>query len=232
MLSEYHKESIFAIMMLLRQIGYLLHKELLMELRSSYAISGILLYVFATVFVVYRVFIRLEPNAWNAMFWIVLLFASVNAVVKSFVQESGTRQLYYYTLMNPLAVVLSKMIYNATLLTIISLLVWLGFSFLGDSPVRETGMFLIAILLGSLGFSITFTFISAISVKADNSATLMAILSFPLVIPILMTVLKLTAGALRLMRDTAINQDILILLGIDLLLVAMAIVLYPFLWRD
>jgi heme exporter protein B len=232
MLSEYHKESIFAIMMLLRQIGYLLHKELLMELRSSYAISGILLYVFATVFVVYRVFIRLEPNAWNAMFWIVLLFASVNAVVKSFVQESGTRQLYYYTLMNPLAVVLSKMIYNATLLTIISLLVWLGFSFLGDSPVRETGMFLLAILLGSLGFSITFTFISAISVKADNSATLMAILSFPLVIPILMTVLKLTAGALRLMRDTAINQDILILLGIDLLLIAMAIVLYPFLWRD
>ena len=219
-------------MILLRQIGYLLHKELLMELRSSYAISGILLYVFATVFVVYRVFIRLEPNAWNAMFWIVLLFASVNAVVKSFVQESGARQLYYYTLMNPLAVVLSKMIYNTSLLTIISLLVWLGFSFLGDSPVRETGMFLLAILLGSLGFSITFTFISAISVKADNSATLMAILSFPLVIPILMTVLKLTAGALRLMRDTAINQDIIILLGIDLLLIAMAIVLYPFLWRD
>lgn len=232
MLSEYHKESIFAIMILLRQIGYLLHKELLMELRSSYAISGILLYVFATVFVVYRVFIRLEPNAWNAMFWIVLLFASVNAVVKSFVQESGARQLYYYTLMNPLAVVLSKMIYNTSLLTIISLLVWLGFSFLGDSPVHETGMFLLAILLGSLGFSITFTFISAISVKADNSATLMAILSFPLVIPILMTVLKLTAGALRLMRDTAINQDIIILLGIDLLLIAMAIVLYPFLWRD
>ena len=229
---EYDKGSIFAIMILIRQIGYLLRKEFLMEWRSSYAISGVLLYVFATVFVVYRVFIRLEPNAWNAMFWIVLLFAAINAVVKSFVQESGSRQLYFYTLMDPLAVILSKMLYNTGLLMLISLLVWLGFSFLGNSPVRETGMFLLAIFLGSLGFSITFTFISAISVKADNSATLMAILSFPLIIPILMTVLKLTAGALRLLRDTAINYDIYTLLGIDLLLLAMAIVLYPFLWRD
>lgn len=219
-------------MMLLRQIGFLLRKELLLELRSNYAISGILLYVLATVFVVYRVFIRLEPNVWNAMFWVVLLFASVNAVVKSFVQESGARQLYYYTLADPIAVILSKMIYNAGLLLVISLLVWAGFTFLGDSPVKETGLFITALFLGSVGFSITFTFISAISAKADNSATLMAILAFPLVIPILMTVLKLSAGALRLLRDTGVSNDMLILLGIDLLLLAMALVLYPFLWRD
>jgi len=219
-------------MIFLRQFFALLHKELLLEWRSNYAISGILLYVLATVFVVYRVFIRLEPNVWNAMFWVVLLFAAVNAVVKSFVQESGARQLYYYVLANPLAVLTAKMIYNALLLLAISFLVWAGFTFFGNSPVKETGLFLIALFLGSLGFSITLTFISAISAKADNNATLMAILAFPLVIPILMTVLKLTAGALRLLRDTSVNTDMLILVAIDMLLVAMALVLYPFLWRD
>ena len=219
-------------MILLKQVGYLLRKELKLELRSNYAISGILLYVLATVFVVYRVFIRLEPNVWNAMFWVVLLFASVNAVVKSFIQESGSRQLYYYTLADPIAIILSKMIYNAALLLVISFLVWGGFVFFGGSPVKEMTLFLLALLLGSVGFSITFTFVSAISAKADNNATLMAILAFPLVIPILMTVLKLTAGALRLLRDTSVNNDMFILLGIDLLLLAMALVLYPFLWRD
>ena len=219
-------------MIFLRQVFALLHKELLLEWRSNYAISGILLYVLATVFVVYRVFIRLEPNVWNAMFWVVLLFAAVNAVVKSFVQESGARQLYYYVLADPLAVLSAKMIYNALLLSVISFLVWAGFTFLGDSPVKETGLFLTALFLGSMGFSITLTFISAISAKADNNATLMAILAFPLIIPILMTVLKLTAGALRLLRDTDNNTDILILVAIDMLLVAMALVLYPFLWRD
>lgn len=219
-------------MNLLRQIRYLLHKEMLLEWRSFYALGGILLYVMATVFVVYRVFIRLEANVWNAMFWVVLLFAAVNAVVKSFVQESGARQMYYYMLVEPVAVLLSKIIYNAALLLLISFLVWAGFAFLGDSPVKETGMFLLALLLGSMGFSITFTFIAAISAKADNNATLMAILAFPLVIPILMTVLKLTAGALRLVRDTSVSSDMLILVAIDLLLLAMALVLYPFLWRD
>ncbi len=219
-------------MNLLHQIRYLLHKEILLEWRSFYALSGILLYVMATVFVVYRVFIRLEPDAWNAMFWMVLLFAAVNAVVKSFVQESGARQMYYYMLTAPVAVLLSKFVYNAALLLLISLLVWAGFTFLGDSPVKETGMFLLALSLGSIGFSITFTFIAAISAKADNNATLMAILAFPLVIPVLMTVLKLTAGALRLVRDTSVGSDILILVAIDLLLLAIALVLYPFLWRD
>lgn len=219
-------------MIFLRQVFALLHKELLLEWRSNYAISGILLYVLATVFVVYQVFISLQPNVWNAMFWVVLLFAAVNAVVKSFVQESGGRQLYYYVLADPLAVLSAKMIYNTCLLLIISCLVWAGFTFLGGSPVKETGMFLTALFLGSLGFSITLTFISAISAKADNNATLMAILAFPLIIPILMTVLKLTAGALRLLRDTSVNTDMLILLAIDMMLVAMALVLYPFLWRD
>ncbi len=219
-------------MIFLRQVFALLHKELLLEWRSNYAISGILLYVLATVFVVYQVFINLQPNVWNAMFWVVLLFAAVNAVVKSFVQESGGRQLYYYVLADPLAVLSAKMLYNTCLLLIISCLVWAGFTFLGGSPVKETGMFLTALFLGSLGFSITLTFISAISAKADNNATLMAILAFPLIVPILMTVLKLTAGALRLLRDTSVNTDMLILLAIDMLLVAMALVLYPFLWRD
>ncbi|MCB0593491.1 MAG: heme exporter protein CcmB, partial [Phaeodactylibacter sp.] len=92
--------------------------------------------------------------------------------------------------------------------------------------------FFLALLLGSVGFSITFTFIAAISSKADNNATLMAILSFPLVIPILMTLIKLSANALRLMQDTAVQNDILILLAIDLMLLGVGLALFPFLWRD
>jgi heme exporter protein B len=60
----------------------------------------------------------------------------------------------------------------------------------------------------------------------------MAILSFPLVIPILMTLVKISANALRLINDTSIDQDVLILVAIDLILVGLALLLFPFLWRD
>jgi heme exporter protein B len=59
----------------------------------------------------------------------------------------------------------------------------------------------------------------------------MSILSFPLVIPVLLLLVKLTANSIGLIEQD-ITNDILLLLGIDLLLLAMTLVLYPFLWRD
>jgi heme exporter protein B len=219
-------------MNLSRQIYFLLRKDIRLEFRNSYAISGILLYVFSTIFIVYMAFQQVQPNVWNALFWIIILFASVSAVVKSFVQESSARQLYYYSLIGPTAVIISKIIYNVLLLFFLSLLTWACFSVVAGNPVKDSAQFFLALFLGSTGFSITLTFIAAISSKADNNATLMAILSFPLIIPILLTLIKLSANALRLMQDTGIQKDILILLSIDLLLLAMALVLFPFLWRD
>lgn len=216
----------------LKETIVLLRKEILLEWRMKYALSGILLYVFSTIFIVYTAFIRLEPNVWNTLFWIITLFASVNAIVKSFVQENSARQLYYYSLANPIAILLSKIIYNAVLLLLLSVLCWIGLSIVAVNPVKDTGQFVGAIFLASVGFSITFTFVSAISAKADNSATLMAILSFPLVIPILMTLIKISANALRLLNDTSVYKDVLTLVGIDLLLLGLALVLYPFLWKD
>ena len=193
---------------------------------------GILLYVFSTIFVVYMTFIKVEARTWNALFWIIILFASVNAVTKSFHQENSHRQLYYYTLANPVAILFSKMLYNTLMLLLISLLAFGFFSLLVGNPVKDVGLFLLGLVLSSLGFSITFTFISAISVKANNSATLMAILSFPIILPILMTLIKLSANALRLIQDTSINKDLIILVAIDVILGCLAYVLFPFLWRD
>lgn len=217
---------------MIREITQLFRKDILLEFRSSYAISGILLYVFSTIFIIYTSFVQVQPQVWNVLFWIIMLFTSVNAIVKSFVQESSNRQLYYYSLANPTAILMAKIAYNILLLLLLSVLVWGAFAFVAGNPVRDTGQFVLAVFLGGVGFSITFTFVAAISAKADNNATLMAILSFPLVIPILMTLIKLSADALGLLQDTSVGKDVLILVAIDLILLAMTFVLYPFLWRD
>lgn len=219
-------------MNLVRETIELIRKEILLELRNKSAISGILLYVFTTTFIVYLVFITVGPRSWNALFWIVLLFASVNAIAKSFFQENSNRQLYYYTLANPLAIIFSKMIYNTLLLIVIGLLCFGLFALFVGNPVKDIGLFLITLLLSSIGLSIAFTFISAISIKANNSATLMVILSFPVVIPILMTLIRLSANSLRLIQDTAYTIDLIILIAIDAILIGIVLFLFPFLWRD
>lgn len=232
MLQAFLKNNLFLNMALLKEISFLLRKEFILEWRQKYALSGILLYVLSTVYIVYAATQQVQPNIWNALFWIIILFASVNAIAKSFTQDGEKRQLYFYTLVNPMAVIISKIIYNALLLGLIALLSFGAFSLVAGNPVKEGSQFGLALFLGSLGFSIAFTFISAIASQAKNSSTLMAIMSFPVIIPVLLTLIKLSANSMRIMQDTAIWKDIYTLIAIDGILIAVSVVLFPFLWRD
>ena len=219
-------------MSILSETWHLLRKEVVLELRNRYALGGILLYVVSTIFIVYIAFIRIEPPVWNVLFWIIVLFSSVNAIVKSFVQESGHRQLYYYQLAHPIAFLLSKILYNALLLLVLSGLCFAAFSFVAGNPVQNGAQFALAVFLGSLGFSVTFTFVSSIAAKASQSSTLMAILSFPVVLPILLVLVKISAQAIGMIPGRQAMDEVLILLAIDALLVGLGMVLFPYLWRD
>jgi heme exporter protein B len=210
----------------------LLRKEFLLEFRQRYAVSGIVLYVCSMVFVVYIAALRATPPVWNVLFWLIVLFASINGVVKSFVQESGNRQLYYYQIAEPVALLVAKIIYNTVLLLVLSALAFILYGVVAGNPVKDLPLFLLVLFLGSCGFSIAFTFIASIAAKANNSATLMAILSFPVIFPMLLTLIRLSSIALRLMQDTAYMRDILNLLAIDIILVTLTIVLFPYIWKD
>ena len=184
--------------MLSKQIKYLIIKELKLELRNKYALGGILLYVVSTVFVSYLSFKKIvTPSTWNALFWIILLFASINAIAKSFITETKGRLLYMYTLASPQAVILSKIIYNSLLLIVLSGLCLLAYSLFIGNIIQDLPLFLVTLLLGSLGFSSLLTMVSGIASKAGNNFTLMAILSFPIMIPLLMVLMKLSKNAIE-----------------------------------
>ncbi|MEM9992097.1 MAG: heme exporter protein CcmB [Bacteroidota bacterium] len=209
----------------------MLRKELTLEWKQKYALSGILLYVCSTVFVVYLASSEMNASVWNSFFWVIVIFAAVNAIAKSFIQESGSRQLYYYQLVSPYAVVVSKIIYNTLVLWLLSGLAYLMFALFHPSPVEYGGKFLLAILLGGLGFSVTLTFVAAIAARASNGSTLTAILGFPILLPILVAIISISRNALVL-RMGSIQGSINMLVAIDLLLLAAALALFPYLWRD
>src|SRR5690606_6190134 len=148
---------------LFSQVKQLIYKEIVLEWRSKYAINGILLYVVSAVFVCYLSFKEVDPIIWNTLFWIILLFASINAISKSFVQESRGRQLYYYTIASPQAIILSKIIYNMFLLLLLGITALLVYVVVFKNPVGDPLFYLLAVAMGSISFSTVFTMISAIS---------------------------------------------------------------------
>ena len=219
--------------MLLKEIKYLLNKEILLEWRQKYAINGIFLYVISTVFVCYLSFKLINhPATWNALFWIIILFASTNAVTKSFMQESKGKLLYLYTLVSPRAIILSKIIYNMLLMVVISLITFLFYSLFIGNMVQDTPLFLGSLLLGSMGFSSVLTLVSAIASKTNNNVTLMAILSFPILLPLLLTLIKVSKNAIDGL-DRSVSYDyLLVLLLINLIVIILSYLLFPYLWRD
>jgi heme exporter protein B len=219
--------------MLVNEIRHLIGKEIRLELKQKYVLNGILLYLVSTIFVTYLAFDRIiDADTWNSLFWIILLFVAVNGISKSFIQESPARHLYYYTIASPQAVLLSKVIYNLILMTILSVLSFVFFLLLMGNMVVNIPLFLTTLVLGSLGLASILTMVAAIASRASNNFSLMAILSFPIVLPLLGTLMKVSKSALSAAQWSGNYGFITILLTINVAVIILAYLLFPYLWRD
>lgn len=216
-----------------KEVKHLLHKEILLEWRSKYAINGILLYVVSTIFVCFISFVTLDNKiTWNALFWIIMLFASINGVSKSFLQESKGRQLYNYILASPAAIILAKTIYNILMMVVLTTIAFGVYIIVFSYAPPDFLMFYAAVVLGSLSFSTIFTMVSAIAAKAGNGGMLMAVLSFPLIIPVLIVLIKLSKNAIDGLDRSVSLDEIGILLLINVMTVTASLILFPYLWKD
>ena len=174
-----------------RHIYTLIKKDLLLEVRQQYSFYGILLYIMATIFVLYMTIREPEPKVWNGLFWVIQLFICINAVAKSFLQETRGRMLYFYSIVNPRDFILAKLVFNSVLMLLMSFLSILLFSLFLGNPVQKVLPFIGLVLLGGWSLSLVFTFLSAIAAKAQQNAAIMAILGFPIIIPQLMLLMQL-----------------------------------------
>jgi len=210
----------------------LVRKDLLIEWRQKHTLFGVLLYVGATVFVVYMMSGQPEARIWNALFWLTQLFVAVNSVAKSFLQEHPNRFRYYFTLVKPTTFLLAKMIYSVTLMLVMSLVSLLLFSILLGMPLVQVGLFVVISAVGSISLSVVFTFLSAIAARAQQNSALMAILGFPLVTPVLMMLSNLAMKAISPVYQPGWWTLALILLMLDLLVMILGVILFPFLWQE
>jgi heme exporter protein B len=98
----------------MKAIWALLHKEFLIDWRDKQAWSAVVLYILATVYVVYLAFQQIvDVEMWNALLWIILLFTAFNVVARTYDQDKGGREIYLYTLAPPQKVFLTKSLYSA-----------------------------------------------------------------------------------------------------------------------
>jgi heme exporter protein B len=220
----------------LHAIKILIVKEFTLELRRKSIMSGIGAYLLSLVYICYLTFSlrydAINKATWSALFWLVILFSVINSVAKSFIGEKKGVALYYYSLASPQAIILSKIIYNTILCFVLSAGGFLLFSVFIHNPVTDLPIFLVTLLLASIGFSASLSLTSGIASKANNSNVLMAVLSFPVVIGILFMVIKITKNVSDGIERSASYDELLNLLAINCILTGTAYLLFPYIWRS
>ena len=215
----------------IRHILTLFRKDVLLEIRQQYSFYGILLYIVSTIFILFMTINEPEAKVWNGLFWIIQLFICINAVAKSFLQESRGRMLYFYSIAGPRDFVLAKLLFNSLLMLAMSALSLLLFSLFLGNPMNKMAPFIGIVLLGGWGLSLVFTFLAAIAAKAQQNAAVMAILGFPIIIPQLVLLMQLSSAAF-IPLATIPTASVLLLVALDCLVVLLAVILFPFLWKD
>lgn len=211
----------------------LFRKDLLLEIRQQSTFYGILLYVASTIFVLYLAMGQQpEEKVWNALFWMIQLFICVNAVAKSFLQESRGRMLYFYSIAGARDFIIAKMLFNLALMILMSLVSLVLFMVLLGNPVMNPLQFIGLVCLGGGSLSLVFTFLAAIAARAQQNAALMAILGFPLIIPQILLLMRVATIGFSDVVQGGLWQMVALLAGLDILVIALGIILFPFLWKD
>jgi heme exporter protein B len=218
------------------QLYCLLQKEFQLELRRKSVIAGLSLYLISMVFICYLAFALkqnlISPLVWNALFWITILFTAINTVAKSFIGEKRGLEIYYYSIASPIDILLSKIIYNFLLCVLLSLAGYFLFTLFLNDLVEDLLIFMTTLLLASLGFATSLTLLSGIASKANNSNILMAVLSFPVVISILLMAIKITKNCMDGLDPSVSYSPLLSLLAINCLVTAVSYLLFPFIWKN
>jgi len=216
----------------MNKIITLIKKDLLLEIRQQYTFYGILLYVSSTIFVLYLAMGQPDEKVWNGLFWMIQLFICVNAVAKSFLQETRGRMLYFYSIAGARDFVIAKLIFNVALMLVMSMASLLLFQLLLGNPVQNQLKFAGIVCLGGCSLSLVFTFLAAIAARAQQNAALMAIMGFPLIVPQVLLLMRISNTAFSDVIQGGLTQLIFLLITLDILVVILATILFPFLWKD
>lgn len=177
-------------------------------------------------------FVSTKATTWIILYWIISLFTVSNGLSRSFEQETGDQQIYYYQIADPKAVLFSKIIFNCCLILLLSVLTACVMALLLDFPVSDLSIFVLAIVQGSISLAIAFTIISAIASVAGNANGLLPILGFPIVIPIIGLLIAISVDAIN--GTTSVNfwKNNQILVAIDFMMLALGWILFPYLWKE
>lgn len=214
----------------------LFKKDLASELRMRYAINSLIMFIVVTISVILFSIgnEKISDFLSGGLFWVVIFFSAMSGLSRAFVseEERGTT-LTLQLIASPTTIFSGKLFFNLILVFAMNIVVALLYSALFDAFVlKNLSLFLYAFVLGNIGIAIASTLIASIIAKASSKGTLYPVLSFPILLPLMLTLIDLTKQAMDGTTFESSYIELAVLGCYDVVMIAASFLLFDFIWKD
>jgi len=210
-------------------------KDIRVELRTRYAINAIFMFGVTTLVVVSFALGQsgLPPRLLAALFWIIMFFGAMSGLAHVFVreEEAGT-SLALRLRAHPDAIYWGKLLFNFTLLAMMTCIITPLFFIFTDAPTGNLIPFLIVLILGVIGLCGATTIIAAIISKAAVKGALFAVLSFPVLMVLLFLLVTSTSQLFDGKGLAEILTEIQGLIAYCGIMITASVLLFRFVWLE
>ena len=210
-------------------------KDFKSELRTRYVINALVMFVLVSISII-RFSLgdeKIDNEILTGLLWVVIFFTSASGLSRTFVKEEEKETSSALKLsMNYHGVFIGKAVFNFMLSFSLNILILILFVAVTDYRILNIGGFLLIMVLGNFGLVGASTVIAAIISKANSKATLYPVLSFPVLIPLLISVINASKLASLGVEVQHFGDDIIILLSYSVVVITASLMLFKFIWED
>ncbi|HQY20285.1 MAG TPA: heme exporter protein CcmB [Ignavibacteria bacterium] len=221
--------------MLLKNSFLVFKKDLSSELRTRYVINSLLMFVLVTISIIKFALgdEKVDNEILTGLLWIAIFFTSVSGLSRTFVKEEEKETSTALKLSTGTdSVIIGKLFFNLILTFALNLLILILFILITEYQIKNLSGFLVVIVLGNLGLVSASTIIAAIISKANSKGTLYPVLSFPILLPLLITVINATKLASLGVETDKLFGEIQILVSYFVVVTVTSLMLFKFIWED
>ncbi len=221
--------------MLLKLTYSIFKKDIRSEIRNRYVINSLLMFVIITISII-KFSIgddKVDDSILSGLFWIVIFFSAISGLARVFIKEEETGTSMALKLAaGPTEIFLGKLLFNFVLTFSLNIVIFFLFYLITGIKINNFGAFFLSVILGNFGIVAASTIIAAIIAKANSKGTLYPVLAFPVLLPLLLTLIDSTKLASEGAPLTELIGDFQILISYSVVITVVSIFLFKFVWED
>jgi heme exporter protein B len=214
----------------------LFKKDFYSELRTRYAINSLAMFIIVAISIILFAVgqEKISKGLTGGLLWVVIFFTAMSGLARAFVseEERGTA-LTLQLVASPSTVFSGKLVFNIILVFCMNTVITVLYAALFESFIlKNFPLFLLSFVLGNIGLAVSSTTIAAIIAKAGAKGTLYPVLSFPILLPLILTSVQLTLFALDGTSIENAKFELAIVVSYDIIMLTASYMLFDFIWKD